>query len=40
MQDYTRSNAWEIATSEKLRSKAEEHCKCDLTVLFEKWIYP
>jgi aminopeptidase N len=40
MQEYTRSNAWEIATPEKLRTTAEEHCKCDLTALFEKWIYP
>jgi aminopeptidase N len=40
MNDYTQSNAWDIATPEKLKSKAEEHCKCDLTDLFEKWIYP
>jgi aminopeptidase N len=40
MKDYTQSNAWDIATPEKLRAKAEEHCGCDLTKLFEKWIYP
>ena len=40
MKDYTNSNAWDIATPEKLKSKAEEHCGCDLTKLFEIWIYP
>jgi hypothetical protein len=40
MKDYTQSNAWDIATPEKLKSKAEVHCNCDLTDLFKKWIYP
>jgi hypothetical protein len=40
MKDYTQSSAWDIATPEKLKSMAEEHCSCDLTELFEKWVYP
>ena len=40
MKDYTQSNAWDIATPEKLKAKAEEHCGCNLTKLFKKWIYP
>ncbi|MBI5953707.1 MAG: M1 family metallopeptidase [Chloroflexi bacterium] len=40
MKDYTQSNAWDIATPEKLKADAEEHCGCDLTDLFKKWIYP
>jgi aminopeptidase N len=40
MQDYTQSNAWDIATTDKLKAKAEGHCSCDLTKLFENWIYP
>jgi len=40
MKDYTQSNAWGIASTEKMKSKAEEHCACDLTTLFENWIYP
>jgi hypothetical protein len=40
VKEYTQGNAWEIATPEKLRTKAEEHCGCDLTNLFQKWIYP
>ncbi len=40
MRDYTQSNAWNIATTEILKAKAEEYCACDLTPLFQKWIYP
>jgi len=40
IKDYVQSNAWDIATPEKLKAKAEEHCGCDLTNLFQKWIYP
>ncbi len=40
MKNYTQSNAWDIATTEKIKAKAEEHCSCDLTKLFENWIYP
>lgn len=40
MKDYTQSNAWDITTTEKLKANAEKHCGCDLTKLFEKWIYP
>lgn len=40
IQDYTESNSWDIATPEKLKVQAEEHCKCDLTPLFENWVYP
>lgn len=40
MKEYTQSNAWEIITTEKIREQAEEHCACDLTRLFQDWIYP
>jgi len=40
IRDYVKSNSWNIATSELIKSKAEEHCTCDLTPLFEKWIFP
>ncbi len=39
MKDYTETNAWNIATPEKLKAIAEEHCNCDLTPMFEEWIY-
>lgn len=40
MQDYTASNAWGIGTSEELKQLAEQNCNCDLTDMFEEWVYP
>ncbi len=40
MKDYVKSNAWDIATPEKMKTQAEQNCGCDLTKLFEKWVYP
>lgn len=39
LKDYTESLAWDIATPETLKTTAEEHCSCDLTPLFEEWVY-
>lgn len=39
IKDYTESLSWDIATPEKLKTIAEEHCSCDLTTLFEEWVY-
>lgn len=36
---YTETLSWDIATPEKLKSMAEEQCSCDLTPLFEEWVY-
>jgi aminopeptidase N len=38
IKDYTESLTWDIATPEKLKSMAEEHCSCDLTPLFKEWV--
>jgi hypothetical protein len=40
MRDYTQSDAWGIVTAEMLKIRAEEYCACDLTPLFQNWIYP
>ena len=40
MKDYTESNSWGIATGESMKRLAEEHCNCNLTSLYETWIYP
>jgi hypothetical protein len=40
MKDYVKTNSWDIATPERLKAIAEAHCKCNLTPIFEKWIYP
>jgi len=40
MRDYTAAFAWDIATTEGMKSIAEKHCDCDLTPIFQEWIYP
>jgi hypothetical protein len=40
MKEYVKSNAWDIATPEKMKGLAEQNCGCDLTALFKKWVYP
>ena len=40
MKAYVKNNAWDIATPEKMKILAEQNCGCDLTSLFEKWIFP
>lgn len=40
IKSYTTKNAWGISAAEILRAEAETHCKCDLSALFEEWIYP
>jgi len=39
LRDYYESNKWGIGTSEVFRQLAEQHCQCDLTALFEEWVY-
>ncbi len=39
MKDYAASLSWDISTPEKLKAIAEKHCNCDLTDLFQEWIY-
>jgi aminopeptidase N len=40
MKEYTLSNSWGIGTSENLKALAEAQCNCDLTDLYEEWVYP
>jgi aminopeptidase N len=40
MHDYTTSLSWDIATTDKFKQLAEQHCNCDLTHLFQEWVYP
>jgi aminopeptidase N len=39
LRDYYQSHKWGIGTGESFRALAEEHCQCDLTSLFEVWVY-
>jgi len=39
LRDYYQSYLWGIGTTEAFRTLAEQHCECDLTDLFEEWVY-
>jgi len=39
LRDYYQKNKWGIATTESFRELSEEHCECDLTAMFEQWVY-
>ncbi|MGH2544561.1 MAG: M1 family aminopeptidase, partial [Ardenticatenaceae bacterium] len=40
LRDYYASNQYGIGTGEEVKQLAEVHCACDLTALFEEWVYP
>lgn len=40
LSDYFATYKWGIASGDALKQLAEEHCGCDLTDLFEEWIFP
>ncbi len=39
LRDYYESHQWGIGTADTFRQLAEGHCQCDLTALFEEWVY-
>ncbi len=39
MKNYVTNNVFGISTTEILRAEAEKSCSCNLTELFEEWIY-
>jgi aminopeptidase N len=40
LRDYYQSHKWGIGTGDAFKQLAEDHCGCDLTPLFEQWVYP
>jgi hypothetical protein len=40
MSDYTKTYSWGISNSSEFKSLAERDCSCDLTSLFQEWVYP
>jgi dienelactone hydrolase len=38
LRDYYQLNKWDIVTGQHLKNLAEEHCDCDLSPLFARWI--
>ncbi len=39
LRHYYESYKWNIGTGDEFKQLAEEHCQCDLTALFEEWVY-
>lgn len=39
LQAYTNQNKWGIATTESFKTLAEATCQCQLTELFDTWVY-
>ncbi len=39
MHDYCQMHQWEIGTADAFRQLVEAHCQCDLSGLFEDWVY-
>jgi aminopeptidase N len=39
LRDYYQTHKWGIATTETFRQLAEATCDCDLTALFQQWVY-
>ena len=40
LKQYFLQNKWEIGTPQEFQQSAEEFCTCDLTDIFNKWVYP
>ena len=39
LRDYFAIYSWDTADTEEFKALAESHCGCDLTLLFEEWVY-
>jgi aminopeptidase N len=39
LKDYYQTYQWGIASSQGFQETAEEHCGCDLSNLFDSWVY-
>ena len=40
LRDYVQENAWSNVTAEGFKQLAEKNCICDLTLLYNEWVYP
>lgn len=40
LRDYYQSCTWDIGTEQTFQQLAEQHCQCDLTTLFDQFVYP
>jgi aminopeptidase N len=39
LRDYAQSHKWGIGTAASFKQLAEKQCQCDLTPLFDEWVY-
>ena len=39
LRDYYQFHLWGIGTGDAFRQLAEKHCQCDLSTLFQEWVY-
>jgi aminopeptidase N len=39
VRDYYQTHEWGISTGDSFRQLAERHCGCDLSDIFEAWVY-
>jgi aminopeptidase N len=39
LRDYYQTYKWDIGTADAFQGLAEEHCRCDLSSLFDEWVY-
>jgi len=39
MKDYTEKFEWQISTTDAFKSEAQQVCGCDLTPIFDEWVY-
>jgi len=39
LRDYYETNKWETVSGDAFKQLAERHCQCNLTPLFEEWVY-
>jgi aminopeptidase N len=39
LKDYYSTNKWGIMDTVAFKQQAEQHCQCDLTELFDEWVY-
>jgi hypothetical protein len=40
LKNYAHEYSWKVANTEDLRASLEATCSCNLTEIFEEWIYP
>ncbi len=40
LRDFLRTYQWEIISGEQFKQMGEDYCACDLTPLFDNWVYP